>query len=68
MPISEITTEQARYIARIRLAWPDAEVHVHQQAWGVIVEVVRDGRTIALSGFDARGGVRSDWARFAAAA
>jgi hypothetical protein len=68
MAIAEITTEQARYIARMRLAWPDAEVRVHQEAWGVIVEVLRDGRTIALSGFDGHGAVRSDWARKPAAA
>jgi hypothetical protein len=68
MPVHEITTEQARFIARLRLAWPDAEVRVHQQAWGVIVEVLRHGRTVALSGFDRHGGIRSGWSRLPAAA
>ena len=54
----ELTTDQARYIARMRTAWPDAEVRVHQRTWGVIVEVRRMERTIALVAFDAHGGVR----------
>jgi hypothetical protein len=56
----ELTTDQARYIARMRTGWPDAEVHVHQRAWGVIVEVRRADRTIALVAFDAHGGVHRD--------
>lgn len=56
----ELTTDQARYIARMRTAWPDAEVRVHQRTWGVIVEVRRMERTIALVAFDAHGGVRRD--------
>jgi hypothetical protein len=56
----ELTTEQARYIARMRAAWRDADVRVHQRAWGVIVEVRRSARTIALVAFDAHGGVHRD--------
>jgi len=56
----ELSTDQARYIARMRAAWPDADVRVHQRAWGVIVEVLRRGRTIAIVAFDAAGGVHRD--------
>jgi hypothetical protein len=56
----ELTTDQARYIGRMRTGWPDAEIRVHQRARGVIVEVRRTGRTIALVAFDARGGVQPD--------
>ena len=56
----ELTTDQARYIARIRAGWPDAEIRVHQRAWGVIVEVRRQDRTIAVVAFDAHGGVQRD--------
>ena len=59
MPI-ELTTDQARYIARMRSGWPDAEVRVHQRVWGVIVEVRRIGRTIAIVAFDAAGGIQRD--------
>jgi hypothetical protein len=56
----ELTSRQARTIARIRNRWPGAEVRAHQERWGVIVEVRRGGRTIHLAGFDGRGGVRDD--------
>jgi hypothetical protein len=56
----ELSTDQARYIARMRAAWPDADVRVHQRQWGVIVEVRRHARTIALVAFDANGGVHRD--------
>jgi hypothetical protein len=56
----ELTTDQARYIGRMRAGWPDAEVRVHQRAWGVIVEVRRAGRTISLVAFDGAGGVHRD--------
>ena len=56
----ELTTDQARYIARMRSGWPDADIRVHQRPWGVIVEVRRSGRTIALVAFDADGGVHRD--------
>jgi hypothetical protein len=56
----ELTTDQARYIAHMRSAWPDAGVQVHQRPWGVIVEVRRSGRTVALVGFDGSGGILRD--------
>jgi hypothetical protein len=56
----ELTTDQARYIARMRSGWPEADIRVHQRSWGVIVEVRRSGRTIALVAFDADGGVHRD--------
>jgi hypothetical protein len=56
----ELTTDQARYIARMRAGWPDAEIRVHQRPWGVIVEVCRTDRTIALVAFDADGGIQRD--------
>jgi hypothetical protein len=56
----ELTTDQARYIARMRSAWPDADIQVHQRRWGVIVEVRRTGRTVALVGFDDSGGILRD--------
>ena len=56
----ELTSEQARTIARIRSRWPDAEVQAHQKRWGVIVEVRRRGRTVHLAGFDGHGAVVDD--------
>jgi hypothetical protein len=56
----ELTTDQARYIARMRSGWPDAEIRVHQRAWGVIVEVRRDRRSVAIVAFEADGGVQRD--------
>ena len=56
----ELTTDQARYIARMRAGRPDADIRVHQRSWGVIVEVRRAERTIALVAFDAHGGVHRD--------
>jgi hypothetical protein len=44
----------------MRAVWPDADVLVHQRPWGVIVEVSRSRRTIALVAFDADGGVHRD--------
>jgi hypothetical protein len=56
----ELTTDQARYIARMRSGWRDADIRVHQRSWGVIVEVRRSDRTIAIVAFDADGGVHRD--------
>jgi hypothetical protein len=56
----ELTTDQARHIARMRSAWPEGEVRVHQRSWGVIVEVRRSGRTVSLAGFDGAGGILRD--------
>jgi hypothetical protein len=56
----ELTTDQARHIARMRSAGPDGEVRVHQRSWGVIVEVRRSERTVSLVGFDGAGGILRD--------
>jgi hypothetical protein len=56
----ELTTDQARVIARLRRRWPRAAVRAHQRAWGVIVEVRDSGRTVALVGLDGAGGVHRD--------
>jgi hypothetical protein len=56
----ELTTDQARLIARLRWRWPEADVLVHQRSWGVIVEVRDDGRTISLTALDGHGSVRPD--------
>jgi hypothetical protein len=56
----ELTTDQARIIARLRRRWPHADVRVHQRTWGVIVEV-RDGdRTLSLTALDGAGGVEDE--------
>ena len=56
----ELTTDQARLIARLRRKWPDAELRVHQRPWGVIVEVHADGRTVSLTALDGAGGVTDE--------
>ena len=56
----ELTTDQARYIARMRSGWPDADIRVHQRPWGVIVEVRRGGRTVSLTAFDGEGAIHGD--------
>jgi hypothetical protein len=56
----ELTTRQARLIARLRARWPDADVRAHQRPWGVIVEVRRGERTVSLTAFDGEGGVHDD--------
>jgi hypothetical protein len=56
----ELTTDQARLIARMRREWPQADVRVHQRTWGVIVEV-RDGdRTLSLTALDGSGGIEDE--------
>jgi hypothetical protein len=56
----ELTTDQARLIARMRRKWPQADVRVHQRGWGVIVEV-RDGdRTLSLTALDGSGGIEDE--------
>jgi hypothetical protein len=56
----ELTTDQARLIARLRRRWPDADFRVHQRPWGVIVEV-RDGeRTLSLTALDGTGGIADE--------
>ena len=56
----ELTTEQARSIARLRRTWPAGDVRTHQRDWGVIVEVRRRGRTVALAAYDGHGGAHGD--------
>jgi hypothetical protein len=56
----ELTTDQARLIARLRLRWPGAEVRVHRRAWGLIVVVRRAQRTVALTAFDGEGGIERE--------
>ena len=56
----ELTTDQARLIARLRLRWPGAEVHVHRRPWGLIVEVRRGERTVSLTAFDGDGGIQGE--------
>jgi hypothetical protein len=56
----ELTTRQARLIARLRTRWPEADVRAHQRPWGVIVEVRRGDRTVSLTAFDGEGGVHED--------
>jgi hypothetical protein len=56
----ELTIDQARLIARLRRRWPDADVRAHQRPWGVIVEVRRGGRTVALTALDAEGGIERE--------
>jgi hypothetical protein len=56
----ELTTDQARIIARLRGRWPRAEFVIHLRPWGVIVEV-RDGqRTLALTRLDGQGGIEDE--------
>jgi hypothetical protein len=56
----ELTTDQARLIARLRRRWPNAQFRVHQRPWGVIVEVQADGRTISLTALDGSGGIEDE--------
>jgi hypothetical protein len=56
----ELTTDQARLIARLRRRWPEAEFRVHQRPWGVIIEV-RDGdRTLSITALDGAGGIADE--------
>jgi hypothetical protein len=56
----ELTTDQARLIARLRRRHPGADVRAHQRPWGVIVEVRDGGRTVSVVGLDGNGGVHVD--------
>lgn len=56
MQDAELTLAQARDIARLRRRHPGAEVRAHQRPWGVIVEVRRGARVVALERFDFGGG------------
>jgi hypothetical protein len=56
----ELTTDQARTIARLRRRWPRAEVRIHRRAWGVIVEVHDGERTVSLTRLDQAGGIEDE--------
>jgi len=56
----ELTTDQARSIARLRRTFPASDLRTHQRAWGVIVEVCNSGRTVALAAYDGHGGSHRD--------
>jgi hypothetical protein len=47
----ELSIDQAREIVRLRRRHPGADVRVHERPWGLIVEVRRGSRTIALERF-----------------
>ena len=56
----ELTTDQARLIARLRRKWPQAQFRVHQRPWGVIVEVREGERTLWLTALDGTGGIADE--------
>jgi hypothetical protein len=56
----ELTTQQAREIARLRRRHRGAEVLVHEKPWGLIVEARRRNRTLELQRFDWTGAARRD--------
>jgi hypothetical protein len=56
----ELTQQQAREIALLRRRHPGAELLAHQKPWGVIVEVRRGDRTLALERFDWTGAALAD--------
>jgi hypothetical protein len=56
----ELTTDQARLIARLRRERPQGEVRVHQRSWGVIVEVREGDRTLSLTALDGTGGIEDE--------
>jgi hypothetical protein len=57
---AELTLEQAREIHILRRRHPGATLRVHERPWGVIVEVRRGGRTVAMERFTYDGGVERD--------
>jgi hypothetical protein len=57
---AELTLEQAREINLLRRRHPGAELRVHERSWGVIVEVVRGGRTRAVERFEYGGAMVHD--------
>jgi hypothetical protein len=63
----ELTTDQARAIARLRARHPCAELLVHRKPWGLIVEARRGRHTLELGRFDWAGGAARDRSLRAAA-
>jgi hypothetical protein len=57
---AELTLEQAREIALLRRRHPGAELRVHERAWGVLVEVRRNGHAVRLERFEFGGAVVHD--------
>jgi hypothetical protein len=57
---AELTLEQAREIALLRRTHPGARLCVHERAWGVLIEVVRHGHTVALERFEFGGATVHD--------
>jgi hypothetical protein len=57
---AELTLEQAQEIYLLRRRHPGATLRVHERPWGVLVEVVRGSRTIALERFEYGGAVVHD--------
>lgn len=49
---AELTLEQAQEIHNLRRRHPGAELRVHERAWGVLIEVRRGSRAIALERFE----------------
>ena len=56
----ELTADQARAVWGLRRRFPGAELRTHQRPWGVILEVRRGGRTLALTCLENDGGERQD--------
>jgi hypothetical protein len=56
----EITTDQARLLVRLRRRFPDGDVRVHERSWGVIVEVRRGDRVVALTALHPDGRIARD--------
>jgi hypothetical protein len=57
---AELTLEQAREIHLLRRRHPGATLRVHERSWGVLVEVRRGARTVALERFEFGGAVVHD--------
>jgi hypothetical protein len=58
MPL-EITDDQARAAAALRLRWPGARVVAHPRRWGVILEARRDGHVVEVTALRADGRIEA---------
>ena len=56
----ELTSDQARTIARLRGRHPRAQFVVHRRSWGVIVEAREQARVVEMLRCDYRGGCTLD--------